>query len=56
MLEESIRIPMVFGAWSQLFAQQVRSEFVDHADLFETLCAVAGATPNAPNAGRGEQE
>jgi choline-sulfatase len=53
MVEESIRIPMVFGAWTGLFAQQVRAEFVDHADLFETLCAVAGATQGAPSAGRG---
>lgn len=52
MLEESIRIPMVFGGWSGLFGHQVREEFVDHADLFQTLAAAAGAVAgeSAPQA------
>ena len=48
MLEESIRVPMVFGGWSGLFGQQVRPEFVDHADLFQTLAAAAGADAGEP--------
>lgn len=50
MLEESIRIPMVFGGWSGLFGHQVRQEFVDHADLFQTLAAAAGAEVAGPAA------
>ncbi len=45
MLEESIRIPMIFNHPGQLFAGQVRSEFVDHCDLFETLLDYAGVQP-----------
>lgn len=47
MLEESIRIPMIFGGWSELFPGQRRSEFVDHTDLFATLLEVAGAKTKA---------
>lgn len=47
MLEESIRIPMIFGGWSSLFGRQVRTEFVDHADLFQTLVDAAGADRSA---------
>ncbi len=43
MLEESIRIPMVFGGWTGLFGGQVRSEMIDHADLFRTLADAARA-------------
>ena len=46
MLEQSIRIPMLFGGWRGLFAGQVRGEMVHHADLFETLLEVAGARPS----------
>lgn len=42
MLEESIRVPLLFGMGSALFGGQTRSEFVDHCDLFETLIDVAG--------------
>jgi choline-sulfatase len=45
MLEESIRIPMLFHWPGHLFAGQVRGEFVDHCDLFETLLDVAGVQP-----------
>ncbi len=41
MLEESIRIPMVFGGWDGLFRGQVRSEMIDHSDLFRTLAEAA---------------
>lgn len=43
MLEESIRIPMIFSGWSALERGQVRGEFADHTDLFRTICDVAGA-------------
>lgn len=43
MLEESIRVPLIFGGWEGLFGHQVRSEMTDHADLFLTLAEVAGA-------------
>jgi arylsulfatase A-like enzyme len=42
MLEESIRIPLLFHGLSQLFPGLVRSEFVDHCDLFQTLLDCAG--------------
>lgn len=42
MLEESIRIPMIFNFPGQLMQGQERSEFVDHCDLFETLLDFAG--------------
>jgi arylsulfatase A-like enzyme len=45
MLEESIRIPMIFNQPGQVFAGQVRPEFVDHCDLFETLLDTAGVAP-----------
>lgn len=45
MLEESIRVPMIFNFPGRLFAGQVRGEFVDHCDLFETLMDYAGAQP-----------
>jgi arylsulfatase A-like enzyme len=43
MLDESIRIPMIVGGWDALFGRQVRPEFADHADLFQTLAEAAGA-------------
>lgn len=42
MLEESIRIPMIFNQPKHLFAHQRRSEFVDHLDLFQTVADYAG--------------
>ncbi|MDE2750769.1 MAG: sulfatase-like hydrolase/transferase [Chloroflexota bacterium] len=42
MLEESIRVPLIFNQPRDLFANQRRSEFVDHLDLFQTLVDYAG--------------
>lgn len=42
MVEESIRIPMIFNHPTMLFSGQRRIEFVDHLDLFQTLAAFAG--------------
>ncbi len=43
MVEESIRIPMIFHHPGEaLFSGQRRPEFVDHLDLFQTLMAFAG--------------
>ncbi len=42
MVEESIRIPLIFNLPGTLFAQQVRAEFVDHCDLFATLLEYGG--------------
>jgi len=44
MLEESIRVPMIFNAPGQLFEGQVRREFFDHCDLFETLLDFVGVS------------
>ncbi len=44
MLEESIRVPLVFNHPRRLFAGQRRPEFVDHLDLFQTLADYAGIT------------
>ena len=44
MLEESIRIPMIFNQPGRLFARQRRTEFVDHLDLFQTIVDYAGAS------------
>jgi len=41
MLEESIRVPLILNQ-PDLFAGQVRAEFVDHCDLFSTLCDIGG--------------
>lgn len=43
-VEETIRIPMLFAGWSTLQRGQVRGEFVDHTDLFQTLAQISGAT------------
>lgn len=37
MVEESIRVPLIFNHPRALFSGQRRSEFVDHLDLFQTL-------------------
>ncbi len=42
MLEESIRVPLIFNQPQYLFARQRRSEFVDHLDLFQTIADYAG--------------
>ncbi|KAA3659158.1 MAG: DUF4976 domain-containing protein [Chloroflexi bacterium] len=41
MVEESIRIPMIFNKPGHLFGGQRRSEFVDHTDLFQTVAEYA---------------
>lgn len=50
MVEESIRVPMIFHHPKSLFSGQRRAEFVDHLDLFQTLAAFAGvaASPEPP--------
>jgi len=42
MVEEVIRIPMIFNHPGRLFGHQRRLEFVDHLDLFQTLIDYAG--------------
>lgn len=42
MVEEALRIPMIFNQPGRLFQSQRRREFVDHLDLFQTLLAYAG--------------
>jgi len=42
MLEESIRVPLIFNHPRRLFARQRRAEFVDHLDLFQTIADYAG--------------
>ena len=42
MLEESIRVPLIFNQPRDLFAGQKRAEFVDHLDLFQTIVDYAG--------------
>lgn len=49
MLEESIRIPMIFNQPSRLFARQKRTEFVDHLDLFQTIIDYAGLSEQLPD-------
>ncbi len=44
MLEESIRVPLIFNQPRDLFAGQRRSEFVDHLDVFQTIVDYAGLT------------
>lgn len=45
MVEESIRIPMIFHHPDALFSGQRRIEYVDHLDLFQTLADFAGVAP-----------
>lgn len=45
VLEESIRVPLVFGTHEELVGPQVRDEFVDHTDTFRTLLDFAGVEP-----------
>ena len=49
MVEEAIRIPMIFNQPGYLYDRQRRREFVDHLDLFQTLVDYAGVTLPAPN-------
>ena len=44
MVEESIRVPLIFNQPGALFAPQRRQEFVDHLDLFQTLLDYADAS------------
>jgi choline-sulfatase len=50
MLDEAIRIPMIFNLPGNLLSRQVRPEFVDHCDLFSTLMDFAGVTPEQDKA------
>jgi len=45
MVEESIRIPLIFNQPGALFGGQHRREFVDHCDIFQTLVEYAGVEP-----------
>lgn len=45
MLEESIRIPLIFNHPGGLFGGQVRQEMVNHTDTFMTLLDYAGLLP-----------
>lgn len=38
MVEESIRVPLIFHAPSLLLSKQKRTEMVDHTDVFRTIC------------------
>lgn len=42
MVEQSIRIPLLFYAPNRLLCKQKRTEFVDHTDVFQTLLEFAG--------------
>lgn len=42
MVEESIRVPLIFNHPRSIHASQRRSEYVDHLDLFQTLADFAG--------------
>jgi choline-sulfatase len=45
MVEESIRIPLIFNQPGRLFSRQKRVEPVDHCDTFQTLLEYAGVSP-----------
>ena len=47
MLEESIRVPLIFNQPQRLFGGQRRLEFVDHLDVFQTLLDFAGVPATA---------
>lgn len=51
MVEESIRIPLIFNQPGALFGNQHRREFVDQCDIFQTLVEYAGLelAPRAEN-------
>ncbi len=46
MLEESIRVPLLFNQPERLLPGQRRIESVDHLDLFQTLVDYAGVQPD----------
>ncbi len=54
MLEESIRVPLIVGPHGGVEGRQVREEFVDHCDLFQTLLDAAGVEPPADRAYPGQ--
>jgi len=45
VLEESIRVPLVLGGHDDVARPQVRDEFVDHTDTFQTLLDFVGVEP-----------
>ena len=48
MLEESIRVPLIFNQPRDLFPGQRRLEFVDHLDTFQTIADYAGISADLP--------
>ena len=42
MVEENLRVPLIFYSPNHLFSQQVRTEWVDHTDLFNTILDLIG--------------
>jgi arylsulfatase A-like enzyme len=53
MVEESIRVPLIFWHSGLLYGRQQRPEFADHLDTFQTILAAANVTPPEGNyAGR----
>jgi arylsulfatase A-like enzyme len=42
MVDESIRIPLIFNQPGYLYQGQRRNEYVDHCDIFQTLVDYAG--------------
>lgn len=50
MVEESIRIPLIFNHPDNLLGSQQRNEFVDHCDTFNTIVEYVGVDlPLSPN-------
>jgi arylsulfatase A-like enzyme len=47
MLEESIRVPLLFYAPNRILPKQKRMEFVDHTDLFKTILDLAYLSDHA---------
>ncbi len=52
MLEESIRVPLILHYPRAIAAGRVRTEFVDHTDLFQTLLDFAGVSLSADQRSR----
>ncbi len=44
MVDESIRVPLIFNQPGRIFGRQRRGEFVDHLDVFRTLAEATGLT------------
>lgn len=42
MVDESIRVPLIFNQPGRIFGRQRRGEFVDHLDVFRTLAEATG--------------